>query len=757
MPDLWIHVDGLTPAGEVLVLEQYANGRDDAALPPELQSIEMRLKKMTGPDLANAKDASGQFLLKATIRSDSASTAALANGFSSCMKLASKQPTATPLHPLISREGAWTGAHIHSSAAALDWNRVTPHAGLPSWSLTFAEDGVQYQTHTPDEAQMIIAEMRTNANPATDADGTPWWSTIGDFLEAIVEGFVNTVVKIKSIVVNGVTAAFEFVMKGVSYVFNAVVNFVQDSFDMIESILATVYESVAKFFEKTFEWIGFLFDWKDILRTREALAYTLTQVLDFVPLIIDDVKLMVDNGFGKLNAAVNQAFTQLKGQVANSNVGGFADSNRRSDPVFMHSAGNNFVMNGVVNNASAAKPSSVSTAVTDTGKIDDFMAALQHFANFDGDPNAKNAFSSMQGYMKTASSTPDNILTQSLTTLIDLVQKLVEAVISGVHALIQKAFEALALVVRAIGDILKAEWKIPLVTAFYSHITNGSPLTILDVLSLVIAIPTTTIFKLLRVKDGKAPFPTQKSVEDFKKLFTPAILRNNYKGITTNAGDIEDEALSVGDAMSEWKGFLAWSTAFAEYGYWGLSAINDVLPPNVPLPSDEIRAKVTLGFECAAACFSFPWFTAPFAAPNWKFTPPYNPAGAANAAWLFDTLVGVILIDGVSVVLLKKLPENWTDAGVAIANTYNCANVVFAGIACAGASHLDRTVLILPLIPNFVKLGRLSAIVTFTEGASLAVVALSDFLFGSLIAIVTGLQGNIQASPRMLAASQPAM
>ena len=82
MPDLWIDVDGLAPAGEVLVLEQYANGRDDAALPPELQSIEMRLKKMTH-DLANAKDASAQFLLKATIRSDSASTAALANGFSS--------------------------------------------------------------------------------------------------------------------------------------------------------------------------------------------------------------------------------------------------------------------------------------------------------------------------------------------------------------------------------------------------------------------------------------------------------------------------------------------------------------------------------------------------------------------------------------------------------------------------------------------------------------------------------------------------
>ena len=140
------------------------------------------------------------------------------------MKLAGKQPTATRCTRLF-RARAHGPARTSASAAALDWNRVAPHP-VASWSLTFAEDGVQYQTHTPDEAQ-IITEMRTNANPATDADGTPWWSTIRDFLEVIVEGFVNTVVKIKSIVVNGVTAAFEFVMKGVSYVFNAVINFVR--------------------------------------------------------------------------------------------------------------------------------------------------------------------------------------------------------------------------------------------------------------------------------------------------------------------------------------------------------------------------------------------------------------------------------------------------------------------------------------------------------------------------------------------------
>jgi hypothetical protein len=762
VPDLWVHVDRLIPPGEVLVLEQYANGRDDASLPRELKSIETRLKEMTGPDLANAKDASGQFLLKATIRSNSDSTTALANGFNSCMKLASKQPTAT-LHPLISREGAWTGVHIEPMAAAIERSRVTPHAGLPSWSLSFAEDGVQYRTHTPDEAQMIIAEMRVNANPATNDDGTSWWSTIGDFLEAIVEGFVNTVVEIKRIVVNGVTAAFEFVMNGVHYVFNAVVQFVQDSFDMIESILAAVYQSVEKFFEKTFEWIGFLLNWGDILRTRDALAYTITQGLKFVPLAITDVKQLVDGGFVKLNAAVQDAFAGLKLQVANSKLGGYAESNRRSDPVFMHSSGNNFVMNGLVNNAGAAKASSVSTAALDTGKIDILMTSLKQF---EGHAKNTNEFSKVQDYMQTVGSAPDNIFTQLLSELIDLAQKLVEAVLSGVHDLIDKAFNALASLVTSIQDFLMEEWEIPFVTAFYRHITtdadhpNGSALTFLDLISLVIAIPSTTLYKILH---GKPPFPAspgRPSVQDFTSSFTAQTMLDNFKGSATSADNMEGEVSSLGEPMVTFKSITGFCTAFAELCYWMMRGLNDASNPiRDPLPGGEARAKITLGFELASSCFSFPWFPwcSPLAAPHWKLEQPYEPTAAANAAWLWETFAGVLMIDGSCVLIGKHLPENWNDTGVVISLLYACYSTVFAGIACAGASHLDRAVGILPVVPNFIKLGRLTPIVLLTEGGSLVVVAAADLLFGGVIAVLTAAQGGSSyASQRMLTAHQSA-
>jgi hypothetical protein len=63
----------------------------------------------------------------------------------------------------------------------------------------------------------------------------------------------------------------------------------------------------------------------------------------------------------------------------------------------------------------------------------------------------------------------------------------------------------------------------------------------------------------------------------------------------------------------------------------------------------------------------------------------------------------------------------------------------------------------LPVIPNFLKLGRLSAIVASSGGTSLDMVAASDWLFGLVIAILTFAQGVSSPSPEMLLEPQPAM
>src|SRR5262249_13693092 len=163
VPDLWVHVDKLMKPDEVKVLQQYANGRDEAALshelkgatlPRGLKSVEARVKDVTADELANDKDARGDYLLNDSYRkknnnNEYENAKKLADAFNKCMQLRSEPKSVTAaLHPLISRRGTFTGAYIVPAATAFEYSRVIPHHGLPSWMLSFEEGGVQHRTLT---------------------------------------------------------------------------------------------------------------------------------------------------------------------------------------------------------------------------------------------------------------------------------------------------------------------------------------------------------------------------------------------------------------------------------------------------------------------------------------------------------------------------------------------------------------------------------------------------------------------------------
>jgi hypothetical protein len=505
--------------------------------------------------------------------------------------------------------------------------------------------------------------------------------------------------------------------------------------------LTTVYESVTNFFEKTFEWLGFLLDWNHILLTHKALAYTIEQGLGFLPLAVADIRSLAHAGLGNLRKAADNAFDELRRQVGGvATLGGYGEANKQSDPKFVFSGANNFVLNGVIENVGAAGvQAGVSSSTMDTPALNTFMDQLQRFAN---DAQGKPEFRNMQGYMETVGRSADNIFTAVFSTLLDLAQNLVNALIVGVQALIDAALDAIEGVIRGILDVLAKEWDLPFVTAFYSYITNGSQLSVINLLSLMIAIPATVLYKIVK---NKAPFPDEKSVNTFKSSFDSRKMLSSFKQSFAGSAVTNEAALLGNGFLDFWKGMLAWCTAYAEGFGWVLSGIGDMAPPNIAYPGEESMNKVTLGFEFAASIFSFPWF-ASAAAPEWQFKQPYNPEGAAHAAWLYNTIV-VVGIDAIIYGCSKRLPENWNDWGVALSLILSLGSLAFGGIACLGASDFDRTVQILPVVPNLIKLGRLTPIVGATDGVSLVVVGLSDILFGSISSLLTGVQGLLEESP----------
>ena len=510
VPDLWLFTDKLIPRDHVFVLKQYANGRDDPGLPANMRSVETRLRDVTSDDLEKAKDAKGNFLMKDSVRNskDHESTKAVAKAFKDCMQLPNREPPSSPaaLHPLISRKGCWTGLHVEPLAIAAERSRVHPHPDLPSWSLTFGEDGVRHQRLTSQEAQRMMAEVRANAQPAADADGNSWWSSIGDFLEALVGKFVDAALNFAKLIVDGTKAVFKFVMNSVEYVFDAVVNVVQDAFDMLELILAAVYDTVVDFFERTFEWIGFLFDWPDILRTSDALYYTIDEMFTVFKKAAPAVKMRADARFATAHADIKAKFDDLIGRTSNTTtLKSTENENDRHDPSLAYSLGNNVVGNAYINNCQSAQAPPSMRATVDT---DGLEALLGQFA---ASTEQKPAFKNFE-----AAATPDKFFGEALKTLYQLLEELILAVVDGTQAIVDKLLDTVTKVIETLQQSLKAELYIPLVSELFKA-KIGRPLNGLNLIALVAAIPTTILYKAIY---NVAPYPDQASVDAFKHDFT---------------------------------------------------------------------------------------------------------------------------------------------------------------------------------------------------------------------------------------------
>src|SRR5262249_19812995 len=75
---------------------------------------------------------------------------------------------------------------------------------------------------------------------------------------------------------------------------------------------------------------------------------------------------------------------------------------------------------------------------------------------------------------------------------------------------------------------LTAEWDIPLISALYTKVANA-PLTTVDLAALVVAIPATTLSKLVY---QRSPFPDDAAVAAFKTSFTAATVTQHLSHAT---------------------------------------------------------------------------------------------------------------------------------------------------------------------------------------------------------------------------------
>jgi hypothetical protein len=702
---LEINVASAMPSGQSLAVRQFAG-------------VQERLAGVTSGDLLQATDAGGAFLLPDAYRTPQ-NTQALAQAFNQAMKLADStavRPDAAGLARRARRQGVGTCAR--GSAAEL--NRVRPHPDQAHWALDFSGGTVVYRELTAESAHQLLLEKRARFPDAAEGF-LDVLGDIGDFIQGVAEGVVDIVDTVITTVGDAIDAAITFVVDGVTYVFNTVVQFVEQAFDLVEAFFA----QVKVFFEKVFEWLGFLFDWDDILRTHAVLSYTAGQFLGFLPGAAGGIQTLVDNGITTAKGEVDALFDQLVSLVGGGSVGGYAQDNEPSEPAFTSAMANNVVLNATLNNAGGAVTPSLLRAAADTGPVDAIVAQLQQLAQtMENEP----AFAQALAYLTNLGGSPDEIFQQLLSALLRVVQGVVDATLAGVQAVADALLTIAGAVLSAVQEMFTAAWDIPFVSQFYTWLTDAE-LTLLDLLSLIVAIPATILYKALH---GAAPFPDQASVDAFTGSFSAAtMLAASGLGPRTGpapapvvlAPGVRVQA-RVEDAPGAGATLLAIAGCLSTVVYGLLSAVMDVKPmlgTGQPDPLVKTLSKIALGLEVLAQGCATPWLTSS-AAPSCN-----TREGAGQVAWICESLG--VLLDAVFVYREEAFPENDdTITGIGVSFLYGCTHCITVAIVGKQLSGLGLASKITLLIPELCKPLRLPVVETSTKGLSLAGIAALDVL-----------------------------
>jgi hypothetical protein len=641
--------------------------------------VGLRLSTVTEQQLQTAQDASG-LLLGPDQQGSAGALASACNNLLFNIKDLSGANGKRPRH--LARPG---GRRLRPRSTPGP-RRITPSTAPQHWQVTFLNGKMVYRALTGAEAAALIAEKRGTLQSAGLLD---WLDDIGDFIETVREGLVD----LTDTVVNGVEATITFVFDGITYHYYATVGLVEQVFDLIEVYFA--YLAVT--FEELFEWLGQLFSWNDIVRTHEALVYTITQFLGFVSGSAAQFQTLVDSNFANFQGGVSAAFQQAITTVGSWTITNVGES-APSVPPFSAGASNNIVFNGFIDNSPAASVSSVNRA----GATDSISTLMQQISSFAQSMESNPAFVSATTFFENIGGGPDQIFTQTLQGLLQVAQALVQAALTGAQAVVDALLPLMAEAVQGIEATLQEAWDIPFVSAFYAWITNGEELTTLDLICLIAAIPATILYKLLN--QGAAPFPDEASVSAFEASFSSTTMLQAAGLAPANAPRI---ALGEGGLLPLSANVLmqVGAAAFTTYA-GGLTAVLDALPLTTPTtPILTGLSWASFGLSVGAQACAFPWFNSAGAIDC-------SSAGLAYWLWQYQTIgLGV---DAVFLLEEDVLPDNYSESsiGVAFTSVYGAMHLGLAVVASVPSGNAPYTWAgnLVPGVPEFAKLFRLQTI-----------------------------------------------
>jgi len=249
-----------------------------------------------------------------------------------------------------------------------------------------------------------------------------------------------------------------------------------------------VFNKIKVFFEDLIKWLGFLFSWNDILRTHNVTKNILKKYAGYCISNIGTFKTQVTEVFQNLEANINNWAGLPAPTLTTTDI-----TSKGNSDVGQNSPQSRYGIYHTQHNVTNA----TSTGLTPSAGTGSILQDLLNMVDREGDA-FKTAYNNILDII-------NNISTLSLLDVIKkIIAILVDLILTTMENIAVTFLDIAADIVQGAMDLLDAPIDIPVISWLYGLITNGSKLSILDLVCLVVAIPSTLIYK---VATNRAPFP----------------------------------------------------------------------------------------------------------------------------------------------------------------------------------------------------------------------------------------------------------
>ena len=259
-----------------------------------------------------------------------------------------------------------------------------------------------------------------------------------------------------------------------------------DCLGVVIKAVEFVFNKIKVFFEDLIKYLGFLFNWGDIVRTHQVLKNVIKTYASHCVGNIDDIKNKVINAFKDLETNVNN----WAGMPAPDNNMNDLITQGSSSPG-QHSPQSNWAIHHSKSNIENSTLGSVADFAPALTILDELAAMLER-----EEGTFQEAIDNIKDLISNFSSLSVlDVLKRIIAILTDVLLETIENVVLTVIDVIQQ-------ILNGVVEVLDAKIDIPVISWLYKQVA-GDDLSMLDLCCLIAAIPVNVIYKLIH---NEAPF-----------------------------------------------------------------------------------------------------------------------------------------------------------------------------------------------------------------------------------------------------------